>query len=429
MTNNTYTVHILDNGLTVLLRENHSAPVISHWVWYRVGTRCEVPGRTGISHWVEHMQFKGTKRYPCLEAARMICRNGGTLNAFTSLDCTAFHEIMPADRIGLAVGMEADRMINSLFDPKEVELERNVIISEKESEESEVTFRLSDSMLKAAFPNHPYGKHTIGEIEDLRSLTRNDLYEHYRTWYVPNNAVVTAAGDFETNEMLGLIEASFGDIPAQPVPEMEIPSEKPIRGPLKFTEHGSWGSTEVQIEWRVPGANDPAIPSLTLLNSILTGADSLNVFENSNYSNRTSRLFQKLVSGGMTADICGDYNPTLDPFILRFSTIVKPGITAEEVIEAVFSELESIAREGVRPAEIEKARKQAKAIFAYSEEDVTCQASWMGQSAIFGDPDWYTNYMDRLKSVDAEDIRRIAETVFRRDNCVIGVYLKKEEQE
>ena len=179
----------------------------------------------------------------------------------------------------------------------------------------------------------------------------------------------------------------------------------------------------------VPGANDPAIPSLTLLNSILTGADSLNVFENSNYSNRTSRLFQKLVSGGMTADICGDYTPTLDPFILRFSTIVKPGITAEEVIEAVFSELESIAREGVRPAEIEKARKQAKAIFAYSEEDATCQASWMGQSAIFGDPDWYTNYMDRLKSVDAEDIRRITETVFRRDNCVIGVYLKKEEQE
>ena len=146
--NPNYTEHVLDNGLTVLLKEIRSAPLISHWIWYRVGSRLEQPGRTGVSHWVEHMQFKGTEKYPDTVLDREISRNGGLWNAFTYTDWTAFYETMPADKIDLAISLEADRVSNSLFDPEEVESERTVILSEREGSENDPTFRLRERLLK-----------------------------------------------------------------------------------------------------------------------------------------------------------------------------------------------------------------------------------------------------------------------------------------
>lgn len=206
-----YTEHILDNGLTVLLQENHSAPIDSHCIWYRVGSRNEVPGKTGISHWVEHMQFRGTERYPEQEAVKKILREGGDLNAYTGRDGTAFYEIMPADKINIALEIEADRMENSVFDPEVGDLERTVIISELELGKSHETpsCKLAESVRKAVFPHHPYGRETLGTIEDLNDLTREDLYKYYRTWYAPNNAIVSVVGDFNTDEMLQNIEAAY----------------------------------------------------------------------------------------------------------------------------------------------------------------------------------------------------------------------------
>ena len=423
-----YTTHILDNGLTVLLQEIHSAPIISHWVWYRVGSRSEVPGKTGVSHWVEHMQFKGTAERPGEEMDRTIARNGGIWNAFTYMDWTAFFETLPADRIGIALDLEADRMVNSLFDPEEVESERSVILSEREGSENDPTFRLTESLRKTAFPHHPYGTEVIGETEDLERLTRDDLYEHYRTWYVPNNAVLTMAGDFDSDEILRRIEAAYGKIPARPVPELRIPPEEAIRGPLTVEEHGPCDITHLRMDWHAPGAADPDVFALTLLDSILAGPTSMNMFGRGGIANRTSRLYRKLVRSGMAAAIGGGFSPTVDPYLFSLSALVNPGTGTEEVREAVYEELESIAREGVLPAEIEKARKQARAIFAYSAENITNQAHWLGYSSMFADPTWYTGYLPRLDSVRAEDISRIAGTCFRRDNSVTGIYSAEEKQ-
>ena len=238
MINKTYTAHILDNGLTVLLQENHYAPIISHWVWYRVGSRNEISGKTGISHFVEHMQFRGTERFPGKEAVKEITRNGGDLNACTSLDWTAFYETMPAERIGIAIDIEADRMVNSLFNPNEVETERAVIVSEQEGDESAPICRLINSIRKSAFPHHPYGRDLFGEIDDLHNLTRNDLLDYYHTWYTPNNAVVTVSGDFDTEEMLHRIDAAYGCIPDHPVPIVDIASEDPISELRKIEAQG-----------------------------------------------------------------------------------------------------------------------------------------------------------------------------------------------
>ena len=154
--NATVNKHILDNGLTILTKEIHHAPLISHWVWYRVGSRNEIPGKTGISHWLEHMQFKGTPNYPFHVLNAEISKVGGFWNAMTYLDWTTYYETLPADQAEIAFDLEADRMVNSVFDPKETELERSVVISEREGNENEPVFRLSERMQKASFDFHPH---------------------------------------------------------------------------------------------------------------------------------------------------------------------------------------------------------------------------------------------------------------------------------
>ncbi len=211
-----YNEYTLPNGLKILLKEIHTAPLISSWVWYRVGSRDEPSGRTGICHWVEHMQFKGTPQFPASSLDRDISRDGGMWNAFTFMDWTAYLETMPADKIDLGLRLEADRMTNSLFDEKEVASERTVVISEREGNENEPLFRLSEAVQQAAFRVHPYHHEVIGDLVDLKSMSREDLYQHYRTYYVPNNAVLGVAGDFKTKEMLARIRELFEPIPAGP---------------------------------------------------------------------------------------------------------------------------------------------------------------------------------------------------------------------
>src|SRR6202142_2488339 len=214
----TYTRTTLSNGMILLLKEIHSAPLISSWVWYRVGSRDEVPPLTGISHLVEHMQFKGTPKYPADMIDKAVARDGGTRNAFTFLDWTTYYETMPADKIDLALRLEADRMVNSKFDLEEVESERTVIIAEREGSENEPLSLLGEAIQHAAFRIHPYHHEVIGDMADLRSMTRDDLYNHYRTYYIPNNAVLAVAGDFETKKMLARITELFEPIKAGPTP-------------------------------------------------------------------------------------------------------------------------------------------------------------------------------------------------------------------
>ncbi|MGD8603798.1 MAG: pitrilysin family protein, partial [Anaerolineales bacterium] len=180
----------LDNGLEVLLQEVHTAPTASCALWYRVGSRNEKPGLTGLSHWVEHMQFKGTPAYPAGVPDRLIARSGGTWNASTWLDWTLYEASMPAVRIDLPLRLEADRMAHSIFDPEAVEAERAVIISERQGNENSPSFRLIEAVQSDGFQFHPYRNEVIGRMEDLERITRQDLYDHYRRYYVPSNAVL-----------------------------------------------------------------------------------------------------------------------------------------------------------------------------------------------------------------------------------------------
>ena len=429
MTNKTYSEHILDNGLTVLLEENHSAPVISQWIWYRVGSRNEVPGKTGISHWVEHMLFRGSERYPGLEGPEAISRSGGTLNAGTSWDWTAFHETMPADRIAVAVDMEADRMENALFDPEDVETERTVILSELEGGEYGAGFCLETALLKMIFPNHPYGRKVIGEAEDVQRLTRDDLYSHYRNWYAPNNAVIAAAGNFEKDDMLRLIEAAFGQIPARLLPVQHILPDGPVRGPLRIGKRGLWPGSELRICWQGPDAADPDLPALMLLSTILAGPSEINTFDEGCLPNRKSRLFRKLSAEGLRPDIAGLFTVMRDPGMYTLLFRGSSAAESESAAEVIFRELDNIAGRGAVPAEMSGALKQMKAMFAAAAEDAEARARWLGYGAMLDDPDWCDIFLTRLESVTEEDISRAAGRFLRRDSSVTAIYSKEEESD
>lgn len=420
--NENYTIRRLDNGLTVLLKEIHSVPLISHWIWYRVGSRYEKAGLTGVSHWVEHMQFKGTKKYPDGYLDREISRSGGYWNAFTYLDWTAFFETMPADKIDIAIDLEADRMNSSLFDPEEFESERNVILSEREGLENDPTFHLKEMILKKAFPSHPYRHEVIGETEDLQKITRDELYGHYRTYYVPNNAVVVMAGDFKTDEMLRKIENAYHSVPASNVPACAPVPDPQINGPQFIEEHGPCDVTFLQMVWRAPAGKDPDILPLTILDSILSGPSSLNMFGRGHISNRTSRLYRALVQNSIVSGIGGGYVTTIDPYLYNFGAVLPPDRDPKEAAGLVHDEIDDIIRNGITPAELDKAKRQAKAMFVYSCENITNQAYWMGYSSMFADPEWYENYLPNLEKVTAEDVSRIAQKYFTAERCLTGIY-------
>lgn len=411
----------LRNGLEVRLKEIHTAPLVSFWVWYRVGSRNERPGITGVSHWVEHMQFKGTRAFPANTLDRAISRDGGFWNAFTWHDWTAFFETMPTDRIDLALRLESDRMSRSLFDPDEVRSERTVIISEREGHENEPTFRLSEEVQRAAFRVHPYHHEVIGDMADLRVISRDDLYHHYRTYYTPANAVVAVAGDFRAPAMLRRIRQLFGRIPAAPRPASNVRQEPPPAGEHRLVVEGPGEAPYLEIAYRAPSASHKDFFPLAVLDSILVGASSLNLF-GSGLSNKTSRLYRALVQGEWAAAVSGDLSATIDPYLYSVRATVRPDRTPEQVLERMDAEIARIVEAPVGADEVAKAIKQARALFAYGSESITNQAFWLGYSEMFADYGWFEGYLKRLSAVSAEDVLQVAREYLRPASRVVGIY-------
>ena len=414
--------HTLDNGLSVVLKESRHAPVTTFWAWYRVGSRNEVPGITGIAHWAEHMLFKGSEAFPKGEIDTQIARNGGGMNGYTWLDFTTFFETLPADRIDLGLRIEADRMVNALFDPEEVELERTVIISERQGAENSPTFLLEEEVVGAAFRVHPYHHDTIGDLCDLETISHADLLHHYQTYYGPDNAIVVAVGDFEAERMLGRIEELFGPIPARSNPRPINRPEPPQRGERRVNLEGPGNTAYLQMVYHGPAATDPDFFPMVILSTILTGASGMNALSASP-PNRSSRLYRALVETGLAASVSGSLWPMLDPHLYDISATVKAGRPLAEVEAAADLELERVLREPVSENELHAAVKQARAYFAYSSESVTNQGLWLGLSSIVADVGWFESFLDRLAAVAVEDVHRVANVYLPQRNRTVGHYV------
>jgi zinc protease len=412
----------LDNGLLVLLKEIHTAPIISQWIWYRVGSRDEEPGMTGASHWVEHMMFKGTPQFPSGELDRAIAREGGYWNAMTYIDWTTYFATMPKGKIDLITRLEADRMVNGVFDPDEVESERTVIISERQGHENNPTFRLDEEVQRTAFREHPYRHEVIGEITDLERITRDDLYAHYKKHYLPNNAILCMAGDFKSKEMLSRIREVFESIPQGEELNSQIPEEPSQEDERQVTVEGPGETAFVRFAYHTPNTREDDFFALIVLDSLLTGPSNLNMF-GGGISNKTSRLYQALVDREIAVSVSGGTHATIDPFLYNIVAIAHPRRKPKDVITALDAQIEELQGTKPRPDDLAIAVKQARAMFAYGSESITNQAFWLGFSEIFDRYEWFLNYLPKLEAVTPEDVQRVAQTYLRRDNRVRGVYL------
>jgi zinc protease len=412
----------LKNGMQVILREQHNAPVASFWIYYRVGSRNELPGRTGISHWVEHMLFKGTERFPQGEMDKAVARAGGIFNAMTSQDWTTYYATFPSDRVDLALEIESDRMANSIFDPEETESERTVIISEREGSENSPFYLLQEEVQAAAHPAHSYHHPIIGWKGDLLTMTREELYSHYRTFYTANNAIAVVVGDFETPAMLAKLETFFGELPPGPsVPAMRL-QDPEQHAERRVILRGADLTSYLILAFPAPQATHADFFPLIIMDAVLSGAKGMGLFGGSG-NNRSNRLYKALVDTQLAVAVQSSYQPTIDPDLFSFAVTLAPGVTHEQIETAIWAEITKIQQEGVTAAELEKAIKQTKAQFVYSSESVTYQAYWLGLSEIIASTEWLDHWLENLTAVTAADVQRVAQQYFGWDKQTVGWYL------
>lgn len=411
------TRHTLDNGLTVILKEVHTAPLISWWVLYRVGSRNEPTGLTGASHWVEHMLFKGTEKYPPGYLDHAIDRLGGLWNAQTAHDYTAYYETLPADAIDLALDLEADRMLNAAFDPREVEAERTVIISERQGLENSPFFWLSEEVHAAAFRVHGYHHEIIGDLADLHTMTRDDLYAHYRRHYTPANAIITAVGAFDTDDLLRRIDAHYGRLPGGERPDLFVRPEPAQGGERRVVVTRPGDAAALMVAYHVPGAAHDDWYRLTVLDSILTGADG---FGGGGIDNRTSRLYQTLVETDIAAGVEGGLSTSIDPYLYSIIVTLRDGRTPHEAEDALDAEINRLHAGHITDHELARAKKQARALFAYATESVTNQANWLAFAENFADYTWFERYMTRIEAVTLADVLDVAQAYLVPQRRTVG---------
>lgn len=415
-------VSTLANGLQVILREVNTAPVISFWLAYRIGSRNERTGQTGISHWVEHMMFKGTEKFPAGALDREIDRAGGQWNAFTSTDYTMYYATLPANRINLALEAEADRMVNAIFDIEETESERTVIVSERQGSENSPTFWLNEEVRAAAFRVHGYHHTIIGDMADLETMTREDLYAHYRNYYTPSNAVIVAVGAFNPDEMLAQIESKFGTLASVEQAPVFMRPEPEQQGERRVTVERPGMTAFLSIAHHVPASTHDDWFSLEVVDNVLTGAGG-------GIDNKTSRLYKALMKTGIAAGIEGGMSESIDPYLYEITVTLNDGYTHEECETIVLHEIERIQEDGITQKELDKAKKQAKASFAYSTESMTNQAFWLAQSAMLGDLEWYDTFLERLNKVTLEDVQEIARKYLVPRHRITGLLIPTEIEE
>ncbi len=410
----------LSNGMKVLLQSDMTAPIVSFWTWYRVGSRNELPGKTGVSHWVEHMQFKGTASLAKGQIFRDVSRIGGTLNALTSHDWTAYFETLPASQIDLAISIESDRMRNSVFDPEEVESERTVILSERQGAENNPEYALYEEVTGAAFRAHPYRHMVIGYESDLRGLTRDDLYFHYRRFYHPANAFVVAVGAFETDDLLQRLERAFGEIPpGDPIAREIGITEPPQPGERRVHLCKSSGTPYLRMAFHAPAATDADLATLLVIEAILSGGQPMG-FGGGGAMGKSSRLYRSLVAAGLARSAATDMSVTIDPNLFQIAITALPQTDLHAIEHVIERELERLRAEPVSAVELARALRQLEAQLVYSAEGVTNQAYWHGQWDIVDDWRRADSLLGEIQGVSAEDVQHGAQRYFVPERRIVG---------
>jgi zinc protease len=401
----------LPNGMKIVVWPDPDIPNVAMYTWYRVGSRNERPGITGISHFFEHMMFNGTKSRSPGEFDRVMEAAGGRNNAYTSADVTVYQNWFPSSVTGVIFDLEADRMRNLDFDPKKVESERGVVYSERRSAVDNDNFgTLVEQMQATAYVAHPYQIPTIGWPADIEAWTVADLQAYYRQYYAPNNAVVFIVGDVEPAAVFKLADQYLAGIPAQPAAPPVTTREPPQLGERRIRIEREAQTPLLAMAWHTAAAADREARVVEVLLSILGGGDS-------------SRLYQRLVEQEQAAvDVGTQFDAGFDPGLAWLYAIVPPGGDVSRTEKLVDEEIARLARDGPTPAELSKARNQALASFWRGLETISGKAQALGEYEVFhGDHRKLFGAPTEYESITAEEVKRAAATVLRHENRTVGV--------
>ena len=402
----------LANGLMILSKESHAAPVAYFSVWYKVGSRNEISGQTGLSHILEHMMFKGTTDLPPGAIDHLFLTNGGEINASTAEDRTEYHELIASDRLELAARIEADRMENSKFDPAELAHEMTVVRSELEGDNNSPGYDLyTNTFLPQAFEAHPYHWPVIGWRTDVEAVSsrRDVIYNYYRQHYMPNNAVVVMVGDFDTKKAVGIVQKYFGVYPAGQLEQHHITPEPPQRGERRVTLKRPGTTGQVLIGYHVPETGSPDHYVLDVMSQILSGG-------------RSARLYQDLVEKGIAQSASGGDEDNRDPYLMTFDGTPSAGVTNAAVEAGLEAEVAKLQTTPVTADELARAIKQTEAGFIYQNDSVSGQANDLGSYAVIGLPHYRDTYLDKIRAVTPADIQRVAKTYLTADNRTVAYF-------
>ena len=401
--------------------EAHHAPVVSLWVWYHVGGRNEVPGTTGMSHFLEHMLFKGTPTHPKGDLDRLLARYGAMWNAFTNEDVTCYFETVPKARYQTALELESDRMRNALISLGETEAERTVIVSEREGLENDAAFLLGEELQAVAFSRHPYGQGVIGSKDEIKLMPRDGLYAHYRRFYAPNNAYFIVAGDAPAEELLERAAAAFGPLEAEVSIEPPKAPEPPQYGEKRVIVRRAGGALPIiQIGHKAPRASDPRAAALSALAVALGGATAGG---GEAASGRSSRLYRALVDTGLATGVDASFQLMKDPYLFVAEAHLRPGVTHEQVERVILDELDKVVRAPLSSDEFARVRRQMLSASAFMTDTITWRAFRFGQLLATGAATSPAEWYDRLEAVTADDVRAAAESVFREKGRVVGWFV------
>jgi zinc protease len=405
---------VLTNDMKVLLVEVPKAPVATVQVWYKVGSRNEVMGRAGLSHMLEHMMFKGTNRFPKGSFSRLIRKNGGTDNAFTSQDFTAYFENLAADRVTLALELESDRMQGLLLDADEFKTEREVVKEERRlRSEDDPQGALVEALFAQAYVSHPYHWPIIGWFADLDAMTLEDLQRHYDTYYSPNNATLVIVGDIKAENLIPTIAKLFEPIPKGPTPKPILAVEPEQRGERRFLLKREAQVPFVMMGYRVPNYTSDDSYALNILESILSHGKS-------------SRLYQTLVYDQKSALAVGaEYSlMQADPGLFYFYALVRPGEQVEAIEESLLKEIQRLQTEPPTELELQRAKNQIEAARVFEQDSNFRHAMLLGEAETVG-AGWrkVNQFIERTRAVTAQDIQRVASKYLVDDTKTVGMLL------
>ena len=408
----------LKNGMKIFVLEDHSIPNANMYFFYRVGSRNEYPGITGISHFFEHMMFNGAKKYGPKQFDRTMEANGGSNNAYTTENNTVYTDWFPSNSIEIMFDLEADRIANLDFDPKMIESERSVILSERSTGlENNPLEQLWQDVQATAFIAHPYRWPVIGWESDIKNWTKEDLENYFHTYYAPNNCVVVISGDVKLDEVKKLSEKYFEPIPSGPKPRSLHTIEPEQQGEKRIFVKRDVPSPYLMLAYHVPQSGTPDYYALDLLNSILSEGES-------------SRLYTSIVDDQQLALEVGSYYPeAFDPTLFFFYGICNDGITAEQLEKAILGEIDKVVKNGISESELQKVKNQKLMQFYQTTETINGMSNTIGTYELF-----FGNYAklfsapDDYKKITAEDIKRVAEKYFTKQNRTVGILNTEEAQ-